>query len=122
MRVLLDNCCPRQAVLAILSGHDAVHASRAGMSDLHDGPLLLAAEAAGFEVVVTVDRNLRFQQNLRTLPIPLVVIDVERNTAPFLATLVGPIREAVERAGSSTHGCFRVGSGGKVEAVPLGTE
>ena len=71
-------------------------------------------------MVVTVDRNLRFQQNLRTLPIALVVIDVEQNTTPFLAKLVEPIREAVNRAGSSVNGCFRVGSGGVVEAVELG--
>lgn len=45
-----------------------------GWSTLQNGELLSAAEAAGFEVFVTTDKNLRYQQNLTNRKIALIVL------------------------------------------------
>ncbi len=66
MRVLFDNGTPR-GVAAALSEHVVTEARTHGWDTLRNGELLDAAESAGYEVFVTTDRNLRYQQNLATL-------------------------------------------------------
>jgi hypothetical protein len=63
MRVLFDNGTPR-SVAAALSDHTVEEARARGWDTLKNGELLDAAEAAGFDVFVTTDRNIRHQQNL----------------------------------------------------------
>ena len=63
MRVLFDNGTPR-GVTTALKAHVVKEARALGWDTLRNGELLDAAEAAGFEVFVTTDRNLRYQQNL----------------------------------------------------------
>jgi len=63
--------------------------------------MLSAASEARFEVFVTIDKQLEHQQNLRTLPLPIVIVDGTSNTlpalepfAPFLRTLFAAPIEA----------------------------
>lgn len=77
MRVLFDNGTPR-GVAAALTGHVVEEARALGWDTLRNGELLDAAEAAGFEVFVTTDRNLRYQQNLSTRKIAIVVLGKAR--------------------------------------------
>lgn len=83
MRILLDGNLPR-AFAGFLPGHrvESVHQRR--WSDLDDGPLLAAAEAE-YDALVTMDQNLRFQQNLRGRRLRIIVIRAMRNTLPVLA-------------------------------------
>ena len=73
MRVLFDNGTPR-GVAAALSGHVVEEARAHGWDTLRNGELLAAAEAAGFDVFVTTDRNIRHQQNLAARKIAIVVL------------------------------------------------
>jgi hypothetical protein len=73
MRVLFDNGTPR-GVAAALSDHIIEEARSRGWDTLRNGELLDAAEAAGFDVFVTTDRNLRYQQNLTGRRIAIVVL------------------------------------------------
>ena len=73
MRVLFDNGTPR-GVAAALSGHTVEEARARGWDTLNNGELLDAAEAAGFDVFVTTDRNIRHQQNLTHRKIAIVVL------------------------------------------------
>lgn len=73
MRVLFDNGTPR-GVAAVLTDHVVEEARARGWDTLRNGELLDAAEAAGFDVFVTTDRNLRFQQNLTGRRIAIVVL------------------------------------------------
>ncbi len=57
-----------------LIGHDVETAFERGWSRLANGELLSAAEAAGFAVLVTTDRNLRYQQHLPARRIAVVVL------------------------------------------------
>lgn len=73
MRVLFDNGTPR-GVAAVLSGHIVEEARSRGWDALRNGELLDAAEAAGFDVFVITDRNIRYQQNLTGRRIAVVVL------------------------------------------------
>ncbi len=73
MRVLFDNGTPR-GVAAALSDHVVDEARLRGWDLLRNGELLDAAEAAGFDVFLTTDRNIRFQQNLAGRRIAVVVL------------------------------------------------
>ena len=73
MRVLFDNGTPR-GIAAALTGHIVEEARVHGWDTLSNGELLDAAEAAGFDVFVTTDRNIRHQQNLAARKIAIVVL------------------------------------------------
>ena len=69
MRILLDEDLPRR-LAAMLVGHEVSTVQRNGWTGIKNGRLLGLA-AAGFDVFLTMDRNLEFQQNLATLPIAI---------------------------------------------------
>jgi len=73
MRVLLDNGAPRGIAKALI-GHTVAECREYGWDDISNGSLLDAAEAAGFEVLVTTDQNIRYQQNLTGRKIAIVVL------------------------------------------------
>ena len=63
MRLLFDECVDERPRL-LFPGHDCQAARFARLAGLKNGLLLDAAESAGFDVLVTVDRNIPDQQNL----------------------------------------------------------
>jgi hypothetical protein len=73
MRILFDQGTP-VPLRAFLTGHEVVTAFECGWSALHNGDLLGAVEAAGFDAVITTDQNLRYQQNLSTRRLAIVVL------------------------------------------------
>jgi hypothetical protein len=73
MRVLFDNGTPR-GLAAALAEHIVEEARAHGWDTLRNGELLDVAEAAGFDVFVTTDRNIQYQQNLSNLRIAIVVL------------------------------------------------
>jgi hypothetical protein len=92
MRILFDNGTPR-GVAAALAGHTVEEARAHGWDLYRNGELLDAAEAAGFEVFLTTDRNIRHQQNLTGRKIAVVVLGKGRwrlikNRLPEVAAAV----------------------------------
>jgi hypothetical protein len=73
MLVLLDQGTP-VPLRRFLKSHTVKTAAEQGWSTLENGDLLQAAEQAGFEVLLTTDKNLIYQQNLRQRAIAIVVI------------------------------------------------
>ena len=73
MLILFDQGTP-VPLRAFLIGHTVKTASEQGWSTLTNGKLLDAAEAAGFEVLVTTDKNLADQQNLAIRRLAIVVL------------------------------------------------
>jgi len=74
MRVLLDHCVDIHFA-KLLVGHDVAHTKTLGWQQLSNGKLLSAAEEAGFQVLVTVDKNVRFQQNIAKRQISLITLN-----------------------------------------------
>ena len=73
MRVLLDQATPVQ-IRKFLIGHTVRTAAQQHWDTLKNGELLAVAEEAGFEVFLTTDKNMRYQQNLTGRTIAVVVI------------------------------------------------
>ena len=86
MRVLLDECLPRR-LRRELPGHEIVTVAEAGWAGVSNGALLRRAEEA-FDVFVTVDRNLSFQQNLSNLRVAVVVLVAISNEFEVLKPLM----------------------------------
>ncbi len=73
MRVLFDQGTPVPLRHALL-GHSVSTAYELGWATLKNGELLRSAEEKGFEVLVTTDTNLKYQQNLAARQIAVVVL------------------------------------------------
>lgn len=73
MLVLFDHSTPR-GLARSLTGHTVRTARMQGWDELSNGDLLAAAEKTGFEVLVTPDKSIRYQQNLKGRKIAIVVL------------------------------------------------
>ena len=73
MRILFDHGTPR-GIARFLFGHTVTRARQRGWDKLSNGDLLAEAERDGFEVFVTADKNIQYQQNLRGRKIAVVVL------------------------------------------------
>jgi hypothetical protein len=73
MLILFDHGTPR-GIARFLPGHTVTRAKERGWDTLSNGDLLAEAERAGFEVFLTADKNIRYQQNLAGRRIAVVVL------------------------------------------------
>jgi hypothetical protein len=73
MKLLLDECVPRK-FRNLLPFHDCRTVPEEGLAGKKNGELLSLAEQAGFDVFVTLDRGLEYQQNLQGRIIAVVLI------------------------------------------------
>jgi hypothetical protein len=73
MRILFDHGTPAP-LIPFLEGHTVTKAKDAGWDKLANGDLLTAAEKAGFELLLTTDKNMAAQQNLKGRAIAVVVL------------------------------------------------
>jgi hypothetical protein len=86
MRLLLDECVPRK-LKAEFPGHDVKTAKEAGLAGLKNGQLLRAAER-DFDVLITVDKGLTYQQNVKSFQLAVIVLIAKRNTYESLKPLI----------------------------------
>jgi predicted nuclease of predicted toxin-antitoxin system len=77
MRILLDNCVKKE-LLSAFEGYDALHVADIGWSASTNGELLRSA-AKEFDLLVTVDKNMRFQRSLKGLELRVAILDVRSN-------------------------------------------
>ena len=84
---------------------DVSHAITEGWAGQRNGSLLRVMVAAGFRTLVTVDRNLHFQQNVAASGVAVIVLHARSNRVPDLAPLVPALRDALANAqpGSIAH-------------------
>ncbi len=73
MKLLLDECIDED-LRHLLSDHETQTVRYAGFAGLKNGRLLDAAEQAGFEALITIDRGLRHQQRIAGRMIALLVV------------------------------------------------
>ena len=93
MRILLDESLPIE-LAAELSGHDVISVQKMRWSGLKNGELLAQASSQ-FDVMLTADQNLPYQQNLDRLPIAVVVIAAKNNRIETLRALVPELLAAL---------------------------
>lgn len=97
MLVLFDNGTPRNLARYLIDRHTVTEARARGWEELENGELLTAAEAAGFEVILTTDRNLQYQQNLAGRKIAVVALGKGRWTLikPHVAKVIAAVNAAI---------------------------
>lgn len=86
MRLLLDECVPAR-LSRYLPTHEVSTVVRQGWSGVKNGRLLALARTA-FDAVVTVDKNLPYQQNTANLPVAVLVLDAWSNELDALLPLL----------------------------------
>ena len=86
MRILLDEDLPRR-LGALLTGHETSTVQRSGWSGIKNGRLLALA-ATKFDVFLTMDGGLEFQQNLKALPVAVLIMEALSNRIEHLEPLV----------------------------------
>lgn len=95
MRVLLDESLPRQLERELV-GHGTSTVVREGWSGLKNGALLGVAKTAGFEVLLTADQNLEYQQNVGESGLAVIVLQALKNRMQELVPLMPATLEALE--------------------------
>jgi len=86
VRILLDECIDRRLTKEI-EGHDVVTVPQGGWAGTQNGELLRRAQEQ-FDVFVTVDRNLSFQQHLSQFSIAVIVLQAPTNRLKDLRLLM----------------------------------
>lgn len=94
MRVLLDECVPRK-LKRELPEYDVLTVTEQGWSGVKNGKLLVLAEAE-FDVFLTIDKNLKFQQNLKAVNIGIILLVAKNNRLKTLLPLMPEIRKALD--------------------------
>ena len=96
MRILIDECMPGRDVGRMLAEHECKTVQKTGFSSKKNGELLELAEEAGFDVLLTVDDNLSYQQNLISRRVALLVIRSKSNRiediAPHIPAVLAALR------------------------------
>ena len=95
MRVLFDQATP-VPIRRHLKGHRVRTAAQEGWDRLRNGDLLSAAETGGFDVLLTTDKNMRYQQNLSGRQIAIVVLG--KGLWPLIKPYVEQVASAVDGA------------------------
>jgi hypothetical protein len=97
VRILFDQGTPVPLRHALV-GHSVETAFELGWATLQNGALISAAEAEGFDVFLTTDKNLKYQQNLRARRLAVVVLST--TSWPRIRAVTAKVLDAVESAGA----------------------
>ncbi len=87
MKILLDECIDQQ-LRHLFADHDCQTAAYAKLAGLKNGVLLAAAELAGFELMITTDQEIPYQQNLIGRGIAILILCAPTNRLADLKRLV----------------------------------
>jgi hypothetical protein len=100
MLIIFDQATP-VPIRPHLEGHTVRTAAQQGWDKLKNGDLLTAAETAGFDILLTTDKNMRYQQNLAARKIAIVVLGQQQ-----WPQLRPHIQRVVEAVNAATPGSF----------------
>lgn len=106
MKILLDECIPRK-FKSSFPDHDCRTVVEEGLSGRKNGELLRLAEASGFEVFISIDRGLEYEQNLRARKIKIILVSASSSRLQDLLTRVPEIQRVL--ASGLKSGLIKVG-------------
>jgi len=101
MRILFDHGTPG-GIASSLSGHDVTEAIELKWDRISNGDLLKLAEAAGFDLLLTTDKRIRYQQNLTNRKIAILVLG--NSTWRFVRLYLDRIASAVNEVSPGSYG------------------
>jgi hypothetical protein len=94
MKLLLDECLPRKLKIH-LPGHECHTVPDAGWAGKKNGELLSLAEKSGFEIFLTFDRGLEYEQNLKGREIAVILLSAKSSRLADLLPQVPDIHTAL---------------------------
>ena len=100
MLILFDHGTPR-SIARFLSEHTVVEAIARGWDKLANGALLKAAEDAGFDLLLSTDKNIRYQQNLKGRRIAIIIL--ANPTRPLVHRYIDRVIVAVNTAEAGSY-------------------
>ncbi len=83
MKLLLDECVPED-LKEFITGHEVFTAAEMRWKGIKNGELMRHAVESGFEAFLTVDKNIRHQQNISKFALSGIIFDVRYNTLEIL--------------------------------------
>lgn len=92
MRILLDECVTRKAK-RLFPEHEVSTVSEKGLSGTKNGKLLAETEKQGFDMLLTIDKNMDAQQDISKFGVILVVFDVLKSGLRFIEELMPKFKE-----------------------------
>lgn len=95
MRILLDECVPKPLKREFMD-YDIRTVTEMDWSGKKNGELLQLMNQAGFTILLTVDQNLRYQQNLQQASVAVVIMVAPSNRLPDLVPLIPSVRGALD--------------------------
>jgi predicted nuclease of predicted toxin-antitoxin system len=95
MKLLLDECIPRKLKNS-LADHECRTVPEEGLAGKKNGELLALAERLGFQVFLTLDRGIEYQQNLQTRGLAIMLVRVKSNRLSDLLLCVPEILKVLE--------------------------
>lgn len=96
MKLLLDECLPRK-LKREFAGHEVFTVDEAGFKGLKNGALIQSAVEKNFAVLVSVDKNIKHQQNKANLSIAILVLSAKNNRIESLLPLMRKALEVLEK-------------------------
>lgn len=96
MKVLLDENLPHD-LRHLLGGHDVFTVAFMGWKSVENGDLLLAAGDAGFDVMLTLDSGVAYEQHLAALPVAVLIVKCKSSKMEDLRPLVPEVLSALSR-------------------------
>ncbi len=95
MKILLDECVTRK-LKRYLTEFEVKTVVEMDWSGLKNGHLLGAAVEEKFDILLTIDKNLKHQQNMSNYEIAVVVLDVEKSKIEFLLELLPKFKDEID--------------------------
>ena len=95
MKILLDECLTKKAK-QYLSEFEVVTVPEASFSGLKNGKLLKAAVEADFDILLTIDKNIDYQQNVGKFAIAIVILDVSRSHIRYVKPLIPVFKARID--------------------------
>lgn len=109
MKILLDESVPQKLRLMLDNRHTVATTWFQGWSGLKNGALLVAAEETGFELFITSDQELSYQQNLSERTIAVLILST--NNWTVIKEEIVAITAAVEKAMPGSYSFVDIGHG-----------
>jgi hypothetical protein len=108
MLIIFDQATP-VPIRAYLEGHTVRTAAQQGWDKLGNGDLLTAAEEAGYDILLTTDKNMRYQQNLAGRKIAIVVLGQQQwpRLRPHIQRVIEAVNAATPGSYSEVEIAFR---------------
>ena len=92
MRILLDECVTKR-LKTHLTSYEVATVTEKGWSGLRNGQLMTAASADGFDILLTIDKNLQHQQNVGKYPLIIVVLNSPSSKLEVLITFLSAFEQ-----------------------------